>query len=334
MYPYALDALAASKEFYYSNQINQALTWTRGSMRKLVVLCSDLYQEAVESAVQFARKQNAILVCEEDFSGSILSLAMKQAGLLSATLGEMKQVVQQIVCCTKNFSDSLPRFADFLGHQLLNQAVYLPAEHTLETFQRLRLKQEPLPEGLHEINQKIQTADCGLVLFNKDWLGEDPQITTELLLWLSELNAGKRWYGLAIPPAANSPGIVESLLSLTGYPGNIRFQPDGVHYDPRAICLRRLLQNSQIDICYFLGTPQFISNENYRQLEKLPTIVLGPSLPKWKSAIWLPTAQAGIDCTGTTLRLDGVPVTFEPITSNHRQTIEDLLREINREGNA
>jgi len=334
MYPFALDALAASREFSSSYKLNQAITWSRGSARKLVILCGNLYQEAIENAVKFARKQNAILVCEEDFSGSILSLVMKQTGLLSATLGEMKQVVQQIVCCTKSFPDSLPRIANFLGYQLLNQAVYLPVEHTLEILQKLRLKQELLPERLFEINQKIQTSECGLVLFDKDWLEEDPQITTELLLWLNELNAGKHWYGLIIPPAANSLGIVERLLDLTGYPGNIRFQSDSVHYHPRTGCLRRLLHNSQVDICYILGTPQFLSEEDYRQLEKFPTIVLGPTFPKWKSSIWLPTAQAGIDCTGTALRLDGVPVTFEPITDNHRQTIEDLLQVINREGNA
>jgi formylmethanofuran dehydrogenase subunit B len=334
MYPLALDALAASREFSPSNGLNQAITWTRGSTRKLVILCSDLHQEAVESAVQFARKQKAILVCEEDFSGSILNLAMKQAGLLSATMGEIKQAVKQIICCAKSFPDSLPRIADFLGQLLTDQAIYLPAEHTLEILQRLRLKQESLPEGLREIYPKIQTAECGLVFFDKDWLGENLQITTEFLLWLSELNTGKHWYGLTIPPAANSLGITESLLVLTGYPGNRCFQPDGVHYDPRTNYLSRLLQNSQIDICYFLGTPQLLSNEDQRQLEKFPTIVLGPFLPEWKSAIWLPTAQAGIDCAGTTLRLDGVPVAFEPITANHRQTIEDLLRVINRERNA
>jgi formylmethanofuran dehydrogenase subunit B len=334
MYLNALDSLAISRGFSSQDGMKQAITWSRGSSRKLVVLCGDLHQEAVESAVQFARKQNAILVCEEDFTGSTLSLAVKQAGLLSATLGEIKQSVQQIVCCTKGFPDTLPRLADFLGHQLIDQAVFLPKEHTLETIQRFRLKEETLPEGLCEVQQKVQIAERGLVFFDKEWLDEDPQIATELLLWLAELNTGRHWYGLPILPAANSLGVVESLLGLTGYPGNMRFQPDGVHYEPRTCSLSKLLLNSQIDICYFLGTPRSLSEELHDQLEKLPTIVIGPSSPKWKSAIWLPAAQVGIDCRGTSLRLDGVPVAFEPVASSQRQTVEDILRVINREANA
>ncbi|MEN6435526.1 MAG: hypothetical protein ABFD58_06880 [Anaerolineaceae bacterium] len=331
MYSVALDALAASKNLSSDREISQAVAWTRESSHKMVILCGDLHQEAVECAVQFARRQKATLVCEEDFTGSSLSLAMKQAGLISATLGELKKAVQQIICCTKDVHNSLPRIADFLGQQLINQAVYLSSEHALDAIRRMRLKQETLPDELLEIQNKIQAVECGLLLFDRDWLEGDHQIAAELLLWLGELNIEKRWYGLAIPPAANSFGVVESLLSLTGYPGNMRFQSDGVKYEPRTCTLSWLLQNAHIDLCYFLGTPHFLTEKMLDLSGEIPTLVLGPNPPEGKNAVWLPAALAGIDCAGSSLRLDGLPVVFQPVSTSHRHPIEDVLRKINGE---
>ncbi len=116
-----------------------------------------------------------------------------------------------------------------------------------------------------------------MVLFDKDWLEEDPQITTELLLWLNELNAGKALVWIDYPACCEQSGYRGKIIRSYRLSWNIRFQSDSVHYHPRTGCLRRLLHNSQVDICYILGTPQFLSEEDYRQLEKFPTIVLGPT---------------------------------------------------------
>ncbi len=194
---------------------------------------------------------------------------MKQTGYLSATLGEIKQVVDQLVICGQGVADSLPRLSDFIGDELLTHAVLLPSKNTLNTIQSLRLKNSPESPALAGSIQKIQDAVCGMVLFDKDWLENDQQSVLELLSWLADLNGEKIWYAAYVPPSPNSIGVVEKLLSMTGRPGSIRFSQSGVQYSSRINRLEWLVEHNQMDTCFILGTPQNFPKEIYSYLEKI-----------------------------------------------------------------
>ena len=287
------------------------------SRRLAVVLCSDLPQEVVPAAVDFCKKQSAFLVTDDEFTGNILSLAVKEAGILTASLGEFSGCTSQVICCGKDILQTLPRLDEFLPVLGSGQVQYLLDDSPLTTLQNLRLEtrtQSTSPAHKH-----------GLVLFDRTWLQEDLHITSELLAWLADLNRGQRWYGLFAPPAANSLGICNALLSSAGYPGSMHLSSTGTEYNPRQYQLHQLLQNGWIDSCIIAGSPDLLSASLKKDLEKVTTILLSPEPADWEPTLYLSVARAGVDCQGTMQRLDFVPLSLHPLLKTGRLTIEEIF---------
>jgi formylmethanofuran dehydrogenase subunit B len=290
------------------------------SQRLAVVLCSDLPQEVVPAAVAFCKKQSAFLVTDDEFTGSILSLAVKEAGVLSASLGELRDCISQVVCCGRNILQTLPRLEEFLPVLGSGQVQFLPEGRPLIALQNLRLEIRAQSTSL--------SHQQGVVLFDRNWLQEDLHTTAELLGWLADLNGGQRWYGLYAPPAANSLGICNALITAAGCPGNMHLSPAGIEYDPRQFQLHQLISSGWIDTCLIAGSPDLLSASLKKDLEKVTTILLNPEPADWEPTLTLPVARAGVDCTGTMQRLDYVPISLQPLASTSRLPIETVFHSL------
>lgn len=298
--------------------------YLNNSQRMAVVLCSDLPQEAVPAALAFCQQRSAFLVTDDEFSGSILSLAMKKAGTLSASLGILRDCISQVICCGKDIFQSLPRLEKYLPAVSTGQVRFLQDDDPLATLQNLRLE-----TAASAANMASNPVDHqGLVLFDKNWLQEDLHIAAELLHWLADLNRGQRWYSLYAPPAANSLGICNALLSTAGCPGNMHVSPDGIEYAPRLFQLHQLINNGWVDTCLIAGNPSLMPAALKEDLKKVTTILLSPEPAEWMPALNLPVARAGVDCAGTMQRLDQVPLRLQPLFTTSRVPVEAVFNSL------
>lgn len=316
----------------------KTLRTTRGLLLEanqlMVVLSGNLDNETISAAVRLARQYSAILVCEEDNTGSMFGLAIQAAGLLTCTLGELNDL-SMIILYGLNPALSYPRLSEFLGGNHTTRTLHLAPLDQLEDLRWLRFaNSDPrvgIPDMYAEYITHIETASSGFIVFGSDWVKKGLPYTTELLLWLKELNRKKHWYGLYLPPGTNSKGIVDVLLSETGYPGNMRFTPNGIEYSPRLWRADRIIQQGVSDLCLLVGQPHSISEETSNELTHIRTILIDPEEPEWKPRIFLPSTLAGVDSPGWVQRLDGVPVDLNPILPSRRPSIKDLLRALTYE---
>ena len=286
------------------------------------------------AAVRLAKKYSAILACDEDCTGSILGLAAQSAGFLTTTLGEM-QDPSLVISCGADPVRTHPRLGEILGWDPAARLLCLEPPDPLEALRWLRLAcsgaGENLPAPYAGLAARIEAAPSGLVVFGPAWLETGQSFATELLLWFKDLNRRSRWYALYLAPASNSTGVVEGLLSQTGYPGNLRFNLEGIDYSPSIWRAERLIQQGGIDLCLLAGQPGSFSETTLNLLSQARTILLDPDPPAWNTSIWLPSARMGIDSPGLVQRLDGVPIELHPILPGQRPRMKDLLLELTQE---
>ena len=319
---------------YLNETLQKARKWLQDAHQPMLVLSGGLDNETVSAVIQLAKQYSAILVCDEDSSGSILGLAIKEAGFLTGTLRDLHSLSEMILCGVKPASTH-PRLGEFLGKDLTTRVLDLGSSNSLIALRWLRLAGSyagrNIPVKYAEMAKRIEAATSGLVIFGSEWIKHGRPFSTELLLWLKNLNKKNRWYGLNLPNAPNSIGVVEVLRAETGYPGNLRFSPNGIDYSPHVWQAERLIQQGIVDLCILVGMPDSFLKNTLALLSHGQTILLSPDKPKIMLPIWLPTARSGVDTSGLFQRLDGVPVEIHSVLKGKRIPIKDLLIELTRE---
>jgi formylmethanofuran dehydrogenase subunit B len=305
--------------------------WLAEARQPLIVLSGDVEQEAATAALKLARKYSAILTCDEDLTGSYLSLAMQTAGILTGTLGDMKDQ-DLVILCGVQPEKTHPRLGEILRYSMSSRVLTFDTTDPLEAIRWLRLScVEPMheiPSIYTEVVNRVRSSPSGLIVFGPEWVKSSLTFTTELLLWVKELNQLKQWYAAYLPPSINSTGVVETLLEETGYPGNLRFGSADVGYSPYLWRTERLIQEGSIDLCILLGSPALISEETISSLKHYRMVQFGQSQPHGEMGIWIQVARTGVDAPGWVHRLDGVPVDLLPILPRYLPLMKDILMDL------
>lgn len=311
--------------------LRTARTWLREARQPLVVLSGSVDNETASAAVRLAKQYSAFLTCDEDATGSVLGGSIQAAGLLTGTLGDLRSL-DLVVLCGVDLAGTPPRLGEFLGRDLATASLCLEPPAPLEALRWLRLagmgEREQVPAAYAEPAARLEAASSGVVVFGSKWLKNGLPFTTEFLLWLKDLNRNRHWYALYLPPAPNSTGVVDVLVSETGYPGNLRFGSQGAEYSPRLWQAERLIRQGETDLCLLVGQPASFSEKTLGQLSRGRTILLDPFRPAWTPAAWLPCAQTGVDSSGLIQRMDGLPLALRSILSSQRISIQDLVLEL------
>ena len=311
--------------------LRTARTWLQEARQPLVVLAGTADTEAISAAVRLAKRTSAILACDEDWSGSVLGLSMQKAGWLTDTLRELRSQ-SLVVLCGVDPARTHPRLGELLGRDLKTDSLQFDPADPLEALRWLRVARskstEPIPAWCTAVHTRIEAACSGLVVFGQEWLKVGNPFTTELLLWLKDLNKEKHWYALYLPPAPNSSGVVETLLSETGFPGNMHLRSRKLDFSPRVWRAENVIQQGGADVCILVGKPGSFSEETLSLLSQSRTILLDAERPAWNPPVWLPSARVGVECSGRFQRLDGVPVELQPVLPSRRRTMKDLLYEL------
>lgn len=310
-----------------TNQFTQALTILESARRLLVVLSADAPDDSVEGALRISRKYHGVLSVEDEVLNN-LNISMQEVGGLAATLGELKDI-ETVFMCTPELNHTHSRLAEFLG---TNAIVYSIVSTPSDSFQatrwlRLALADEKLeaPEKYRKIIDAMRIASTGVVFIDSSFLQAGEPTEREFLLWLRDLNRCGRWYGQYLPSGANSVGVAETLLSTGGIADGLFSGEDFEEISPRCWKASKLIKNGWMDACLFVGNPHTLVENLAAHLQGVKTILVDPMPPSWKSAVWLPAAQAGVDAAGSMARLDGVPLLLEQFVESGRPSIQMLL---------
>ena len=319
---------------FHETSLRTAQQWLQEARQPMVVLSGNLEGGAVSAAIRLAKQFSAILTCDEESTGSIFGLSMQAAGLLTNTLHDLRDL-SLVVLCGVDPAHTHPRLGEFLGRDLATDSLFLNMPDPLEALRWFRLagtdKTVHIPTKFAEAATRIGVASSGLVVFGPEWLKFGKPFAAELLLWLKDLKGEKHWYGLYMAPAPNSTGVVETLLSETGFPGNLRFCQEQAEYSPRLWRVERIIQQGASDLCLLVGQPGSFSEKILALLSKGRTILLDPHQPAWNPPVWLPTARVGVEGPGRFQRLDGVPVEFRQLLQGSHPLMKDLLLELTYE---
>lgn len=298
--------------------------------RALVVVGGDADQAAVESAFRLAETISAALITVDPMDEG-LALAMKSAGMLTATLGDLHKLAAQVVLLGSSPETIAPRLWHFLGEEKQSAAIHLSTDYTLETlrWQRMWARRdggEKMPATLVDAAQKIERAPSGLVVVGRPQLEYIEPLACELLAWLAQLNLKWPWYVLYLPESANSTGVTETLLSLSGSPGSLRCEGMLTRFAPRECRLESVIQES--DVILLVGAAHSLPGKSWPRDCQQRAILLSPEPPVWEPGLWIPVAQPGVDATGCMLRVDGVPVELEIVLSASFPSAAQVLAEL------
>ncbi len=315
--------------------MSEAARRIKQARRLLVVVGGEADQAAIEAAFHLAGAASAALLAADPVEEN-LALAMKSTGLLTATLGDLRSLIAQVVLLGASPETFAPRLWHFIGQDKQDTAITLPS--SLETLRWLRLHTrqdifQPLPEELIPVAEKIAAAPSGAVIFGPPGQEDTGPYFHELLAWLADLNRDGRWYGLYLPGSPNTTGVMEALLSVTGCPGSLHFEDGRASYAAHEFRLETAVQESDA-ILVIGGSAGLTAAETWSPACQQRAILLSPAAPGWKPGLWLPVAQPGLDAPGSMLRLDGLPVELEPLLPGKRPSAACVLESLAREAAA
>ncbi|MBU0702943.1 MAG: formylmethanofuran dehydrogenase subunit B, partial [Chloroflexi bacterium] len=161
--------------------------------------------------------------------------------------------------------------------------------------------------------------------------GRDLNVS-ELFTLVAELNQHTRFSVIPMRGHGNVTGADQVLAWQSGYPFAVNFARGYPRYGPGEFSAVDVLARGEADTALVIASdpvahfPQAAA----RQLERIPTIVLGPavSLTAQAARVVLPTACCGMDAPGTFYRMDGVPIRMRPPLPSVRPTDEQVLSQI------
>jgi len=290
----------------------------------LVILSDEADSETARRALSLARKFDLALILDDRGTRNTLSLSMKSAGLLTATIGEIRASASQLLVFDLDPEMEMPRFWDFMTKEQKLGAIHIAAANPLNTIQTLRLalrkNEKANNTRWHNLPEKITSATSGAVLIGDQWLRAGVPLLTELFLWLKELNQIAHWYGLPCTSGPNSLGLSEVLLSETGYPGSLRFIHGQAEYSPYELQIELLLRQKLVDVVLMVGSPRNLEPACFDSFAQqgVKRIQISSDPPQGPCDLWFPCTKAGLDTYGEMLRLDAVPVHLQPVISSER----------------
>lgn len=299
----------------------------------LVVLSEDVDQSAAEAAVQLVQIISGTLIRGEDRSIGELLPAMAKAGVLMRSLGGRDEGAETIVLCGTAPVENMPRILDYLHRDEPTINLVDPGIDPIYTLRwlRLALQKQPavIPEPFLSRSRALSESGEGTFIIDLEWLSAWHNLALELLLFMRELNQISRWYALFHSGSANQAGITEVLSGSAGGTRCVCSIDGQMHPDSQALTLESAAASASV-ILFAGGIPRFWG-ANPSAWNRKSAFCLSPCPPEHESATWIPVTQPGVDSAGSMLRMDGVPIGLETLTTGNRLSLFQALKMVCRE---
>jgi formylmethanofuran dehydrogenase subunit B len=179
---------------------------------------------------------------------------------------------------------------------------------------------------LHTLAEQLKAASYSAMFFGTEMNGV-PELEA-LFQLVRQLNA----YTRSVVLGLGGTQIENVLTWQTGYPFAANFALGYPRYCPHTFSANHLLEHEQADAVVLIGSEglEYLSASAKKQLEKMPIILLDDVSQEYdlKPTVSIPTAVAGIHCSGTAFRMDGVPLRLPAIFDSELPTAADVLSAI------
>jgi formylmethanofuran dehydrogenase subunit B len=174
---------------------------------------------------------------------------------------------------------------------------------------------------------RLKACQFGVLFFDPD-LAHTPGghfIVGAIHALITELNALTHFVTGALEGAGNAPGAENVLAWQAGYPSAVNFGSGYPRHNPGEFGAADVLARGEADAALVVGEANF-PPQAQAQLNRIPTIVIGPQVTKGPATVAVTTATPGIHTGGTVYRMDDVPLSLRPILTSPYPSDEAVLR--------
>lgn len=169
------------------------------------------------------------------------------------------------------------------------------------------------------------------VVFHGERLSEGPhghRTVESLFRLVRRLNDYVRFHaiGMGVAGEAAVDGV---LAASTGFPFAVDLRRGYPRYSPGEYTADVLLARSEVDACLLVGEQPLaqLSAAAVARLAAVPTILISPEdrVGQITPTVRVATSRVGVHTSGTTDRMDGVPIPLRPFLSSSRPSAKDVL---------
>jgi len=323
--------------------------------------------EAIRAATELADFAGAVIDWTTAPADAASTLALQTAGGVTATLGEVAQRADLVLLWASDLAQTHPRHferyslqptspwlpggradrtlvvIDDLGTEtsrVADLAIKIGPGSDYEALTVLRslvagieLDSKTVREqtGVElavwsELAEQMKAAKYGAAIYGKR--AAEVETIVELTRLMADLTATTRWVSLSEGGPGNATGAANVLSWQTGAPLAVNFAHGGPDYSPGEWTTSQVLQRGEADAVLIVcgDLPEPLSDA----LAGRPTIALDwrstPSMVRADVAIR--TARPGVECAGTTYRVDGVALPMRGATESDYPAAETILNRI------
>lgn len=174
----------------------------------------------------------------------------------------------------------------------------------------------------------MSAAKFGAVVYGGSLAGSSESIAalTELM---ADLTATTRWISVPAGGPGNKTGAASALTWQTGYPLGVNLARNYPEYGPGEWTTRELLLRGEVDAALVVADDLAtqLPAPAAAHLKAIPTVVLD-----WRATatansahVAIHTARPGVECTGTTYRVDGACLPMRACRQTERPPTEAVL---------
>ncbi|WP_442484153.1 formylmethanofuran dehydrogenase subunit B [Aeoliella sp. SH292] len=318
--------------------------------------------EANRAAVALADQLGACIDWTSKPSDAASTLALQTAGGVTATLGEVAQRSDLVIVWGVDLATTHPRhferysleptspwikgrkdrklivIADQKSEtsKLADATILLTAGSDFEALTTLRMLLAGMAPDAANIEQQtgvtltewqslvdtMKSAKYGAVIYGGN-LAASREATVALTQLMADLTAHTRWVAVPAGSAGNKSGASNVLTWQTGYPLGVSFAAGYPQYGPDEWTTDKLLSRGETDAVLVVGGELDMPST-------VPTIALDwqDTQAMQSAKIAIPTARPGVECGGTTQRVDGITLPMRAARATDRPTMEEVLKRI------
>lgn len=322
--------------------------------------------EAVRAALALADQLGAVIDWTTSPADAASTIALQTAGGVTATWGEVAQRADLVLLWASDLATTHPRH--FERYSLHPTSAWLPAgrsDRTLVVIDSSQTKSSQLADEAIKIApgsdyealtvlrslvsgieldgetvrtqtgvelevwsvlaERMKAAKYGAAIYGKRAAAVETIV--ELKNLMAELTATTRWVSLSEGGSGNATGASSAFAWQTGAPLAVSFAAGKPEYGPREWTTAAMLERNETDAVLVLGElPDSLCNA----LAKRPTIAIDwRDTPLMKQAeVAIQVARPGVECGGTTYRVDGVALPIRGAVEAKHPTAESVLKQI------
>ena len=335
-------ALADGQACSIDAALARAAAVLRNAARPLVYLAPDISCEAQRAAIAIADVLRATIDSVTSATVMTTLLAAQETGRASATLGELKNRADVVVFWGVDPAQRYPRFRTRYAPDVQGLHVGGRGARTVVAVDvgsargpedaDLRLTVMPdrevatLTELSTAINESRQDSTLLQTMLSGKYVAviadaepdeqnsaRDSGRSAALIACVQALNGPTRSALVTLRAGGNRSGADVCLTAQTGYPMAVDFASGYPRYRPYEAAAARLARGG-VDGVLLVGSPARLPHGLAAAMSQVPAVAIGPRASESafsNAAAVVDTAIAGINESGTALRMDDVPLPLD-----------------------